>query len=32
MGTLIDKMAGRGFGMTRGGRVRGNLTADNGGG
>jgi len=32
MGTPIDGAVGGGFGMTRGGRVRGNLAADNGGG
>ena len=30
MGTLIDGVVGRGFGMTRGGRARGNLAVDNG--
>ena len=32
MGTPIDGAVSRGFGMTRGGRARGNLAADNGGG
>jgi len=32
MGTPIDGAVGGGFGMTRGGRARGNLAADNGGG
>ena len=32
MGTLIDGAVGRGFGMTRGGRARGSLAADNSGG
>jgi len=32
MGTPIDGVVGRGFGMTGGGRARGNLAADNGGG
>jgi len=32
MGTPIDGVAGRGFGMTGGGGTRGNLAADNGGG
>jgi len=30
MGTLIDRVVSRGFGMTRGGGARGNLAADNG--
>jgi len=30
MGTLIDRAVGRGFGITGGGRARGNLVADNG--
>jgi len=29
MGTPIDRVVGRGFGMTRGGRARGNLAVDN---
>jgi len=32
MGTPIDEVVGRGFGMTRGGGARGNLAANNGGG
>jgi len=32
MGTPIDGAVGRGFGMTGGGGVRGNLAADNSGG
>jgi len=32
MRTPIDGVASGGFGMTRGGRARGNLAADNGGG
>jgi len=32
MGTPIDGAVSGGFGMTRGGRARGNLAADNGGG
>jgi len=32
MGTPIDRVASRGFGMTGGGGVRGNLAMDNGGG
>jgi len=32
MGTPIDGMAGGGFGMTGGGRARGNLATDNSGG
>jgi len=32
MGTPIDGVASRGFGMTRGGGARGNLAMDNGGG
>jgi len=32
MGTPIDGAVGGGFGMTGGGRARGNLAADNGGG
>jgi len=32
MGTPIDGAVGGGFGMTEGGRARGNLAADNGGG
>jgi len=32
MGTPIDGVAGRGFGMTREGGARGNLAADNSGG
>ena len=32
MGTLIDGVVGRGFGMTGGGGARGNLATDNGGG
>jgi len=31
MGTLIDGVVGKGFRVTRGGRVRGNLVTDNGG-
>jgi len=30
MGTPIDGVAGRGFGMTGGGGARGNLATDNG--
>jgi len=30
MGTSIDEVVGRGFGMTGGGRARGNLAVDNG--
>jgi len=30
MGTPIDGVVGRGFGMTGGGRARGNLAVDNG--
>jgi len=32
MGTPINRVASRGFGMTRGGGARGNLATDNGGG
>jgi len=32
MGTLIDGAVGGGFGMTRGGGVRGSLAVDNSGG
>jgi len=32
MGTLIDGAVGRGFRITGGGRARGNLVANNGGG
>jgi len=32
MGTPIDGVVGRGFGVTRGGGARGNLTMGNGGG
>jgi len=32
MGTPIDGAVGGGFGMTGGGRARGSLAADNGGG
>jgi len=32
MGTPIDGVVGRGFGMTGGGRVRGNLAVNNSGG
>ena len=32
MGTSIDEVVGRGFGVTGGGRARGNLAMDNGGG
>ena len=32
MGTPIDGAVGRGFRMTRGGRARGSLAVDNGGG
>jgi len=32
MGTPIDGVVGGGFGVTRGGRARGNLATDNGGG
>jgi len=32
MGTPIDRAVSGGFGMTRGGKVRGNLATDNGGG
>ena len=32
MGTPIDGVVGRGFGVTRGGRARGNLATDNSGG
>ena len=32
MGTLIDRVVSRGFAMTGGGKARGNLAADNGGG
>jgi len=32
MGTPIDRVVGGGFGVTGGGRVRGNLAMDNGGG
>ena len=32
MGTPIDGVVGRGFGMTRGSRARGNLAMDNSGG
>jgi len=32
MGTPIDGVVGRGFGMTKGGRARGNLAVDNSGG
>jgi len=32
MGTPINGVVSGGFGMTRGGGVRGNLAADNGGG
>jgi len=32
MGTPIDRVVGRGFGMTGGGGARGNLAMDNGGG
>jgi len=32
LGTPIDGVVGRGFGVTREGRVRGNLATDNGGG
>jgi len=32
MGTPIDGVVGRGFGIIGGGRARGNLAADNGGG
>jgi len=32
IGTLIDRVVGRGFGITRGGRARDNLATDNGGG
>jgi len=32
MGTLIDRVGGRGFGVTRRGRTRGSLATDKGGG
>jgi len=32
IGTPIDGVVSRGFGMTRGGGARGNLATDNGGG
>jgi len=32
MGTPIDRVVSRGFGITGGGRARGNLATDNGGG
>ena len=32
IGTPIDRVVGRGFGITRGGRARDNLATDNGGG
>jgi len=32
MGTPIDRVVGRGFRVTRGGRARGNLAMGNGGG
>jgi len=32
MGTPIDRVVGRGFGITRGGGARGNFATDNGGG
>jgi len=32
MGTLIDGVVGKGFGVTGGGGARGNLATDNGGG
>jgi len=32
MGTSIDRVVGKGFGITRGGRARGNFATDNGGG
>jgi len=32
MGTSIDGVVSGGFGMTKGGRARGNLAMDNGGG
>ena len=32
IGTPIDEVVGRGFGITRGNGVRGNLVTDNGGG
>jgi len=32
MGTPIDRVVGRGFGVTRGGGARGNLTTGNSGG
>jgi len=32
MGTSIDRVVGRGFGITGGGRARGNLATDNSGG
>jgi len=32
MGTPIDEIVSRGFGITGGGRARGNFTIDNGGG
>jgi len=32
MGTPIDRVVSRGFGITRGGRARGNFATANGGG